>query len=160
MPVCTDRKQELRKGGEANMFILNKKTGTVQECHNNDAIKACKKDTDNYAVSERREDLPKKHAEEPEKGHKKEAAGNSSPDTTKGDSGAAEGAQNGENEEGEGQQETEEGKQAAGEGAGELDEVALQAMNVATLREMAKSKGIQGYGNMNKGTLVAMILNH
>ena len=142
------------------MFILNKKTGTVQECHNNDAIKACKKDTDNYAVSERREDLPKKHAEEPEKGHKKEAAGNSSPDTTKGDSEAAEGAQNGENEEGEGQQETEEGKQAAGEGAGELDEAALQAMNVATLREMAKSKGIQGYGNMNKGTLVAMILNH
>lgn len=141
------------------MFILNKKTGTVQECHNNDAIKACKKDTDNYAVSERREDLPKKHAEEPEKGHKKEAAGNSSPDTTKGDSEAAEGAQNGENEEGEGQQETEEGKQAAGE-AGEPDEAALQAMNVATLREMAKSKGIQGYGNMNKGTLVAMILNH
>ena len=29
----------------------------MQECHNNDAIKACKKDSDNYAVSERREDL-------------------------------------------------------------------------------------------------------
>ena len=92
--------------------------------------------------------------------------GNSSPDTTKADSGAAEGAQNGENGEGEGQQAAgegqaaEEGKQAAGEGTGEPDEAALQAMNVATLREMAKSKGIQGYGNMNKGTLVAMILNH
>lgn len=142
------------------MFILNKKTGTVQECHNNDAIKACRKDADNYAVSERREDLVQKPAEEPEKEPKKEEAGNSSPDTTKADSGAAEGAQNGENGEGEGQQAAEEGKQAAGEGAGEPDEAALQAMNVATLREMAKSKGIQGYGNMNKSTLVAMILNH
>lgn len=135
------------------MFILNKKTGTVQECHNNDAIKACKKDTDNYTVSEKREDLVQKHAEEPEKEPKKEEVGNSSPDTTKADSGAAEGAQDGENGEGEGQQ-------AAGEGTGEPDEAALQAMNVATLRKMAKSKGIQGYGNMNKGTLVAMILNH
>lgn len=142
------------------MFILNKKTGTVQECHNNDAIKACKKDADNYAVSERREDLVKKPAEEPKKEPKKEEVGNSSPDTTKADSGAADGAQNGENGEGEGQQAAEEGKQGAGDGTGELDEAALQAMNVATLREMAKSKGIQGYGNMNKGTLVAMILNH
>ena len=63
MSVCTDRKQELRKGEEANMFILNKKTGTVQECHNNDAIKACKKDTDNYAVNEKRENLLKEPAE-------------------------------------------------------------------------------------------------
>ena len=148
------------------MFILNKKTGTVQECHNNDAIKACRKDADNYAVSERREDLEKKPAEKPQKGPEKSESGNSSPDTEKADSGAAEGAQNGENGEGEGQQAAgegqaaEEGKQAAGEGTGEPDEAALQAMNVATLREMAKSKGIQGYGNMNKGTLVAMILNH
>ena len=148
------------------MFILNKKTGTVQECHNNDAIKACRKDADNYAVSERREDLEKKPAEKPEKGPEKSEAGNSSPDTEKADSGAAEGTQNGENGEGEGQQAAgegqaaEEGKQAAGEGTGEPDEAALQAMNVATLREMAKSKGIKGYGNMNKGTLVAMILNH
>lgn len=149
------------------MFILNKKTGTVQECHNNDAIKVCKKDTENYAVSEKREDLVQKHAEEPKKEPKKEEVGNSSPDTTKADSEAAEGTQDGENGEGEGQavavegqQAAEEGQAAAGEGTGEPDEAALQAMNVATLREMAKSKGIQGYGNMNKGTLVAMILNH
>lgn len=142
------------------MFILNKKTGTVQECHNNDAIKACKKDTDNYAVNEKRENLLKEPAEGPKKEPKKEEAGNPSPDTTKADSGAAEGAQNGKNGEGEGQQATGEGQQAAGEGTGELDEAALQAMDVATLRKMAKSKGIHGYGNMNKGTLVAMILNH
>lgn len=140
------------------MFILNKKTGTVQECHNNDAIKACRKDTDNYAVAEKREDLLKEPAEEPKKGPEKEEAGNSQSDTEKADSGAAEGAQKGDNGEGEGQQE--EGKQAAGEGSGELTEETLQEMNVATLREMAKGKGIQGYGNMNKGTLIAMILNH
>lgn len=140
------------------MFIMNKKTGTVQECHNKDAIKVCKKDTDNYAVAEKREDLVKEPAEEPKKGPEKSEAGNSSPDTGKSDSGAAEGTQDSEN--GEGQQAAEEGKQAAGEGAGEPDEAALQAMDVATLRKMAKSKGIQGYGNMNKGTLVAMIMNH
>lgn len=141
------------------MFILNKKTGNVQECHNNDAIKACKKDTDNYAVSERREDLVKKAAEEPKKEPEKAEVGDSSHDTEKADSGATESTQEGKNEEGEEQKAAEEGKQAAGE-AGEPDEAALQAMNVPTLREIAKSKGIQGYGNMNKGTLVAMILNH
>ena len=79
------------------MFILNKKTGTVQECHNNDAIKVCRKDTDNYTVAEKREELLKEHAEEPKKEPKKEEAGKSSPDTKKGDSEAAEGAQDGEN---------------------------------------------------------------
>lgn len=134
------------------MFILNKKTGTVQECHNNDAIKACKKDADNYAVSERREDLVQKPAEEPKKEPKKEEAGNSSPDTTKADSGAAEGAQDGENGERKGQQES--------EGGAELTEEELNALKVEELRAIAKERKIQGYGNMNKQTLVAMILNH
>ena len=135
------------------MFILNKKNGIVQECHNNDAIKACKKESDNYAVSESREDLVQQCAEDPKKEPEKEETDNSSPDTTKADSGGAESAQNSKNEEGEGQQ-------AAGESAGEMTEAALQAMNVETLRKVAKSKGIQGYGNMNKETLIAMILNH
>lgn len=134
------------------MFILNKKTGTVQECHNNDAIKVCRKDTDNYTVSEKREELLKEHAEEPKKEPEKEEAGNSSPDTKKDDSGAAEGAQDGENGEGKGQQES--------EGGAELTEEALNAMKVEDLRAIAKEKKIQGYGNMNKQTLVAMILNH
>lgn len=134
------------------MFILNKKTGTVQECHNNDAIKVCRKDTDNYSVAEKREDLLKEHAEEPKKEPEKEEAGNSSPDTQKGDSGAAEGAQDGENGEGKRQQES--------EGGAELTEEELNALKVEDLRAIAKEKKIQGYGNMNKQTLVAMILNH
>ena len=76
------------------MFILNKKNSIVQECHNNDAIKACKKDSDNYAVSERREDLVQQCAEDPKKEPEKEETDNSSPDTTKADSGGAESAQN------------------------------------------------------------------
>lgn len=39
------------------MFILNKKTEIVQECRNADVIKICKKDVENYAVSESRADL-------------------------------------------------------------------------------------------------------
>ena len=35
-----------------------------------------------------------------------------------------------------------------------------QSMSVADLRKVAKEKGIQGYGNMNKDTLVAVIMAH
>lgn len=141
------------------MFILNKKTGNVQECHNNDAIKACRKDADNYAVSERREDLEKKAAEKPKKESKKAAASNSSPDTEKANSGVPDGAQKDKSGEGEKQQAAEDGKQAAGEDT-EPDEAALQTMDVTALRKVAKDKGIQGYSNMNKETLIVMILNH
>lgn len=140
------------------MFILNKKTGNVQECHNKDAIKACRKDADNYAVAEKREDL-EKATEKPKKESKKAEAGNSSPDTKKTDSGAPDGAQEDKSGEGEKQQAAEDGKQAAGEDA-EPDEAALQTMDVTALRKVAKDKGIQGYSNMNKETLIAMILNH
>lgn len=133
------------------MFILNKKTGTVQECHNKDAIKVCKKDTDNYAVAEKREELLKKSSEKPIEGLEREEAKNVSHDAEKPDPGAARGVQNGENGE---------GKRAEGEEEGELDEAALKTLSVIELREVAKRKGIQGYGNMNKETLVATILNH
>lgn len=36
----------------------------------------------------------------------------------------------------------------------------LKSMTVAELRVLAKDAGIQGAGNMNKATLIAMILNH
>ena len=44
------------------MFILNKKNGNIQECHNADAIKVCRKDTDHYAVAAAMEELEGKAA--------------------------------------------------------------------------------------------------
>lgn len=38
--------------------------------------------------------------------------------------------------------------------------LAPQTDMLADLRVIAKEKGIQGYANMNKDTLVAMIMNH
>ena len=39
-------------------------------------------------------------------------------------------------------------------------QAALEGKKVDELRKIAKSEGIQGYGNMSKDTLVAMIMNH
>lgn len=39
-------------------------------------------------------------------------------------------------------------------------QAALEAKKVDELRKIAKNEGIQGYANMNKDTLVAMIMNH
>lgn len=112
------------------MFVLNKKTKNVQECHNMDAIKACMKDAETYAVAEKREDLVE----------------GSDPNVKKG------------NENGDG------GKQVPdkenGEGANGPDEVELTGMELADLRKKAEELGIPGCGNMNRKTLVAMILNH
>ena len=56
------------------MFILNKKNGSIQECHNADAIKVCRKDTDHYAVAATMEELEGKAANKPQDGPKKPEA--------------------------------------------------------------------------------------
>lgn len=38
------------------MYIRNK-SGLIQECHNEDVIRSCRKDTDHFTVAERLEDL-------------------------------------------------------------------------------------------------------
>ena len=40
------------------------------------------------------------------------------------------------------------------------EETDYAAMNVAELRKVAKEKGIQGYANMNKETLIEVIKAH
>lgn len=165
------------------MFILNKKNGNIQECHNADAIKVCRKDTDHYLVAATREELEGKAANKPQEEPKKPEAGENTKEPEKA---APEGAEkltegNGEQqaaggnaEGGEKQQEgTGEGSGKPEEGAGEEktgndplngagDErlAELNGKKVAELREIAKGMGIQGYANMNKDTLVAMIMNH
>lgn len=136
------------------MFILNKKNGTVQECHNNDAIAVCRKDTEHYAVSEKYEDLVQREAGKEEKVTENGQTDDSSANTTKGASAGNENTQNAEGKADGGQ------KTVVSEIPDNLDEETLKAMDWKNIRGIAKAKGIQGYGNMNKETLIAMILNY
>lgn len=165
------------------MFIYNKKNGNIQECHNADAIKVCRKDTDHYLVAATREELEGKAANKPQEEPKKPEAGENTKEPekaapegaeklTEGNGeqqaagGNAEGGEKQQEETGEGSGKPEEG---AGEektgndplnGAGDERLAELNGKKVAELREIAKGMGIKGYANMNKDTLVAMIMNH
>ena len=150
------------------MFILNKKNGNIQECHNADAIKVCRKDTEHYSVAATVEELEGKAANKPQEEPKKPQAGENTKEPEKAAPEAAEKATAGN----EGQQagtgqEPDAGAEKSGQGgedplngAGDERLAELNGKKVAELREIAKGMGIQGYANMNKDTLVAMIMNH
>lgn len=135
------------------MWIRNKVTNTLQEIHNADVIKICKKEPEKYELSEEypgdngevkaaaQAAAEKKAEEEAEKAAKEAKA-------------KAEGAA---------KKVEEEAAQAAagGEGAGNdatPEDYANKKIN--DLRKIAKEKGIQGYNNMDKATLVAVIQAH
>ena len=100
------------------MWIRNKVTGTLQEIHNADVIKVCKKEPDKYELSE----------EYPGDNEKIKAAAQAA---------------------------------AGGEGAGNnAGTVNYEEMKLNDLRKIAKEKGIQGYNNMDKATLIAVIQAH
>ena len=153
------------------MFILNKKTGNIQECHNADAVKACRKDADRYLVAATREELEGKAANKPQEGLRKSEAGENTKEPEKAAPEAAEKATEGKEEKqaagtgeekqaGAGEQKTGQGGEDPLNGAGDERLAELNGKKVAELREIAKGMGIQGYANMNKDTLVAMIMNH
>lgn len=161
------------------MFILNKKTGNIQECHNADAIKACQKDSDRYLVAATREALEGKAANKPQEGLKNSEAGENTKEPEKAAPEAAEKATEGKEEKqaagtgdgekagageekqaGAGEEKTGQGGEDPLNGAGDERLAELNGKKVAELREIAKGMGIQGYANMNKDTLVAMIMNH
>lgn len=144
------------------MFILNKNSKQIQECHNSDAIKACAKDAKNYAVADTKEKLAEVATEMPQIQAEKRAVEEIINEKQKEGS---EGIQEGQNNTPEGKQAEENDQQAEGQGDWkELPEeeklAALEAKKVDELRKIAKAEGIRGYGNMNKDTLVAMIMNH
>ena len=122
------------------MFILNKKSGVISEVINKDVIKHCKKNSDEYAVADTAEELTGEAApaENP-------APAEPEPEDSEKDSDDAAGdpVADPEDEEPESTAETD-----------------YAAMNVADLRKVAKKKGIQGYANMNKGTLIEVIKAH
>ena len=100
------------------MWIRNKVTNTLQEIHNADVIKICKKEPEKYELSE---EYP---------GDNKEVKA------------AAQAA-------------------AGVEGAGsDTTPEDYANMKINDLRKIAKEKGIQGYNNMDKATLVAVIQAH
>lgn len=161
------------------MFILNKKTGNIQECHNADAVKACRKDADRYLVAATREELEGKAANKPQEGLKKSEAGENTKEPEKAAPEAAEKATEGKGEKqaagtgdgekagageekqaGAGEEKTGQGGEDPLNGAGDERLAELNGKKVAELRGIAKGMGIQGYANMNKDTLVAMIMNH
>ena len=153
------------------MFILNKKNGNIQECHNADAIKVCQKDTDHYAVAATKEELEGKVANKPQNVPQKPEAGKNTKEPGKATpegaeeqqatGGSAEGQQEGTGQQpGAGEEKHSQGGEDPLNGAGDERRAELNGKNVAKLREIAKGMGIQGYSNMNKDTLVAMIMNH
>lgn len=128
------------------MFILNKMSNMITECTHKDVIEVCRKDEKHYAVAKTKEELLGIHQEpqgEPEKVEGKELE-------PEGEEKAPEGSE----------ELTEGNAMNAPEEAKELTEEELNAKTVKDLRELAKDAGIQGYANMNKETLVQMILNH
>ena len=122
------------------MFILNKKSGVISEVINKDVIKHCKKNSDEYAVADTAEELTGEAApaENP-------APAEPEPEDSEKDSDDAAGdpVADPEDEEPESTEETD-----------------YAAMSVAELRKVAKEKGIQGYANMNKETLIEVIKAH
>lgn len=131
------------------MFILNKTNNTIQECHNADAIKSFAKDHKRYQVAKTKEELigaevenEKPVAEEPQ----------NEPQSPDSDAGEEIIEQN--------QESGQEGTTESQEQDSEAVDVDYSAMTVEDLRKVAKDKGIQGYSNMNKATLVEVIKAH
>ncbi|MCD8286492.1 MAG: Rho termination factor N-terminal domain-containing protein [Clostridia bacterium] len=127
------------------MYILNKKTGLIHSCTNKDALKSFRKD-ENYLVAETKAELmPKEAAEpaqEPQEAEKTEEAEEVPAEEEKTAEEPAEAAEEAPEEEAEPQEDED-----------------LTAKTVKELREIAKALGITGTANMNKDTLVAMIMD-
>lgn len=113
------------------MFIKNLKSGVISEVHNKDVIKHCKKNSDEYAVADTAEEL----------------------------TGAAAPVE----EPAPAEPEVEETAEEPEDETEETETEPAQdyaSMSVAELRKVAKEKGIQGYANMNKETLIEVIKAH
>ena len=122
------------------MYIFSKKAETVRECNNMDVADQLKKD-DGYLVAESMEELTRMLSGAP----KEEAEPINEPEIQ---------------EEAEAEEADPIDEAEAEEAEEEITEKDLSKKSVDELRKIAKKEGIQGYANMNKATLVQMILNH
>lgn len=149
------------------MFILNKQSKIIQECNNQDVIKICMNDSEGFAVAETREALMNPENASEKAANKAESKKNDKANEI------AEAEKKAQEEANKATQEAsdnaEEGAEVKTDSEGsevveDPDQKSMQekyeAMNVESLRAIAKEKKIQGYGNMNKATLVAVIMAH
>lgn len=118
------------------MYIFSKEAKTFRQCNNLDVAEQLKKD-ERYLVAESLEEISRMlngapKAEEPDPEPSREEESESKPQEVKEDLSESE----------------------------EITEKDLSKKSVEELRKIAKKEGIQGYANMNKATLVQMILNH
>lgn len=141
------------------MWIRNKATNTLQEIHNADVIKICKKEPQKYELSE---EYPGDN--EAVKEAEKAAAEKKAKEE---DEKAAKEAEEKDRAEEEARKAEEAAKKAethvkeGGEGAGnDVNPEDYADMKINDLRKIAKEKGIQGYQNMDKATLAAVIQAH
>lgn len=136
------------------MWIRNKVTGTLQEIHNADVIKICKKEPDKYELSEEYpgdNEKVKAAAQAAEKKAEEEAtmAAKEAEEKAKAEEAKKAAAQ--------GATQAAAGSEGAGNDAGAVN---YEEMKLNDLRKIAKEKGIQGYNNMDKATLIAVIQAH
>lgn len=131
------------------MFILNIANKTIQECHNADAIKCFAKDTAKYKVAETKEELTGATVTAEPEGVEQAQEAQEEAETEQGVENTEQSTEN--ESEGTTEAQNEESEEAT---------VDYSAMKVEELRKVAKEKGIQGYANMNKGTLVEVIKAH
>lgn len=128
------------------MWIRNKVTGTLQEIHNADVIKVCKKEPDKYELSEEYPGNNEKMKAAAQAAAEKKAAEEAEKAAKAAEEAAAQAAAQ---------------AAAGGEGAGtNAGAVNYEEMKLNDLRKIAKEKGIQGYNNMDKATLIAVIQAH
>lgn len=119
------------------MFILNRKNGNITECKNEDVIAHCKKHPNEYRVVSEAAELQENPTQESTK----------RPDKTV-------------NSESLNALEAPEGPNEIAMDAEGKEEIDYASMSVIELRKVAREKGIQGYANMNKETLVEVIKAH
>lgn len=130
------------------MWIRNKVTGTLQEIHNADVIKVCKKEPDKYELSE-------EYSGDNEK--VKAAAQAAAEKKTEEEAKAEEAAKVAEEAAAQAVAQAVAGSEGSGNDAGAVN---YEEMKLNDLRKIAKEKGIQGYNNMDKATLIAVIQAH
>ena len=139
------------------MWIRNKTTGTLQEIHNADVIKVCKKEPDKYELSEVYPGNDEKTKAAAQAAAKKKAE----EEVKKAEEAAAKVKAEEEAKLAEEEAALAAAQAAAGENTdANAEKVDYSGMKLNDLRKIAKEKGIQGYNNMNQATLAAVIQAH